>query len=87
VVLDRLVEWRHGQPGGIAAAAWMQRRFAILAVVATRRGLRRDYTLAGLCPSPGSLPLVPGRLGGQLGAGGEVKLGEHVPEMSLHGPA
>ena len=38
-------------------------------------------------PVPGSLPSVPGCLGGELGAGGDVKLGEHVREMRLHCPA
>src|SRR5262249_46544556 len=35
----------------------------------------------------GALPPVPDRLGGELGAGGDVKLGENVREMGLHGPA
>jgi hypothetical protein len=30
---------------------------------------------------------MPGRLHGELGARGEVKLGEHVSEMGLHCPA
>ena len=38
-------------------------------------------------PSPGSLPAVPDRLRGELGAGGHVELGEHVHEMGLHGLA
>jgi hypothetical protein len=42
---------------------------------------------AGPFPLPGLLPPVPGRLGGELSARGEVKLGEHVPDVGLHGPA
>ena len=38
-------------------------------------------------PAPRSLPPAPGRLGGELGAGSDVKLGEHVREMGLHRPA
>jgi hypothetical protein len=49
VVLDMLVARGHGQPGGIPAVARMQRRFAILAVAATRHGLRRAYNAGGAC--------------------------------------
>ena len=38
-------------------------------------------------PSPRLLPPVPNRLCGELGGGGDVKLGEQVREMSLHGTA
>jgi hypothetical protein len=48
---------------------------------------RRAYPPPGRCRLLGLLALQPGRLGGELGAGGEVKLGEHVREMGLHGPA
>lgn len=41
----------------------------------------------GPVPFPGCLSPLPNRLGGELGAGGDVKLGEHVREMGLHGPA
>jgi hypothetical protein len=30
---------------------------------------------------------MPGHLGGELGTGGDVQLGEHVREVGLHGPA
>ena len=36
---------------------------------------------------PRWLPPVPDCFGGELSAGGEVKLGEHVREMGLHRPA
>ena len=38
-------------------------------------------------PSPGWLLPVPGRLSGELGAGGDVELGEHVCQMGLHRPS
>ena len=41
----------------------------------------------GLVLLPGRVSPSPGRLRGQLGAGGDVKLGEHVPQMGLHGLA
>jgi hypothetical protein len=50
-------------------------------------GRLRPALAAGPFPLPGSLPPVPDRLGGELGAGSDVKLGEHVREMSLHRPA
>ena len=44
-----------------------------------------DYLLA---PLPVALlGAVAGDLGGELGAGGDVELGEHVGQVGLHGPA
>jgi hypothetical protein len=59
---------------------------AELVVPAAASRLRPAQVPAGLCP-PGRLLLVPNRRGGELGAGGDVELGEHVREMGLHGAA
>lgn len=82
----RLMDEEAGTTAGLPAARRAWRRLAILQqVVAGRRRLAE--VAAEPVPSPGSLSPVPGRLRGELGAGGEVKLGEHVSEVGLHGPA
>jgi len=58
-----------------------------LVVPAAAGRLRPAQVAAGPFLVAGSLPPVPGRLGGKLGAGSDVKLGEHVREMGLHRPA
>ena len=59
---------------------------AELVVPAAANRLRPAQVPAGLCRR-GWLPLVPNRLGDELGTGGDVELGEHVREVGLHGPA
>ena len=56
-------------------------------VVPAAASLPRRFRCRPGCARPGWLPPVPNRLGGELGAGGDLELGEHVREMGLHGPA
>jgi hypothetical protein len=56
-------------------------------VVTAAAACARAQVASGPFPAPRSLPPAPGRLGGELGAGSDVKLGEHVREMGLHRPA
>ena len=81
---DRSRDRRTG-PTGQASLPSRVRRELCGAAAAGR--LRPAQVAAGPLPVPGSLPPVPDRLGGELGAGGDVKLGEHVREMGLHRPA
>jgi len=75
-------------PPAISAAARAWRRYAILLTGGDERWRRRAYPglpARGPVRPRGLVPPAPGRLGGELGAGGDVQLGEHMREVTLLG--
>jgi len=71
-----------GPAGQASLPSWVRRELC-----GAGGGLARAQVASGPFPAPRSLPPAPGRLGGELGAGSDVKLGEHVREMGLYRPA